>query len=50
MAPINCLSEHDQSILDAIFNPLQIGGEYTATIYKNDEDLPAELKGNIRQR
>lgn len=46
MAPIHRLSEHDQSILDAIFNPLQIGGELATAIYKNDEELPSGLKGN----
>lgn len=47
MPPNNrsCLSEHDNAVLDALFNPNQVTGEISS-LY-NDEELPDNLQGYI---
>lgn len=48
MPPINrnCLSEHDNAVLDAIFNPLQLTNEISTNgLLYNDEKLPDNLNG-----
>lgn len=40
------LSDNDRSVLNAIFNPMEIGGDISADTGYDDEELPAELQGN----
>lgn len=41
-----CLSEHDRSVLNAIFNPMEIGGDIS-NITDYDEILPEQLQGTV---
>lgn len=48
MPPINrnCLSEHDNAVLDAIFNPMLLSSELSSNdLLYNDEELPDHLNG-----
>lgn len=41
-----CLSDNDRSVLNAIFNPMEIGGDISSDAGYDDDELPVELQGN----
>lgn len=40
-----CLSDNDRSVLNAIFNPMEIGGDISSDTGYDDDELPGELQG-----
>lgn len=39
------LSDNDRSVLNAIFNPMEIGGDISSEAGYDDDELPGELQG-----
>lgn len=39
------LSDNDRSVLNAIFNPMEIGGDISSDGGYDDDELPVDLQG-----